>query len=131
MRLLLDTHIWLWSLLEPSRLGRKTRAALVNAKSELWLSPISVWETLILAEKGRIELSPTPAQWVVQALKQSPLRQATLTHEVALESRRLNLSHQDPADRLLVATAVVYDLKLVTSDEKLLEIKQIPVVANH
>ena len=130
MRFLLDTHIWLWSLLEPSRLGRKTRAAMVNPKSELWLSPISVWETLILAEKGRIELSPTPTQWIAKALEASPLRQATLTHEVALESRRLGLSHQDPADRFLVATAVVYDLKLVTSDERLLNLGQIPVVAN-
>jgi PIN domain nuclease of toxin-antitoxin system len=130
VRLLLDTHIWLWSLLEPSRLGRKTRAALVNPKSELWLSPISVWEAIMLAEKGRVELLPTPAQWVVNGLKAAPLLQATLTHEVALESRRLNLSHQDPADRFLVATAVVYDLQLVTSDEKLLNVKNIPVTAN-
>jgi len=73
---------------------------------------------------------PTPAQWVVNGLKAAPLLQATLTHEVALESRRLNLSHQDPADRFLVATAVVYDLQLVTSDEKLLNVKNIPVTAN-
>jgi PIN domain nuclease of toxin-antitoxin system len=130
LRLLLDTHIWLWSLLDPARLGRKTRAALGSGKSELWLSPISVWETLVLADKGRIELSPTPALWVEQALKAGPLRQATLTHEVALESGRLRLSHQDPADRFLVATAIVYDLKLVTSDKRLLDAKQIPVVAN-
>jgi PIN domain nuclease of toxin-antitoxin system len=131
LKLLLDTHIWLWSLLEPSRLGRKTRAALVNPKSELWLSPISVWEAMMLAEKGRVELLPTPGQWVVNGLKAAPLLQATLTHEVALESRRLNLLHQDPADRFLVATAVVYDLKLVTSDKKLLDVKNLPVVGNN
>jgi PIN domain nuclease of toxin-antitoxin system len=130
LKLLLDTHIWLWSLLEPSRLGRKTRAALVNPRSELWLSPISIWEAIMLAEKGRVELLPTPTQWVVNALEAGPWLQASLTHEVAVESRRIPLLNQDPADRFLVATAVVYDLSLVTADEKLLAVKHIPVVAN-
>lgn len=50
MKLLLDTHIWLWSLLEPSRLCRRVAAALVSRSHEKWLSPISIWETLMLAD---------------------------------------------------------------------------------
>lgn len=85
----------------------------------------------MLAERGRVELLPTPTQWIEHGLKAAPVRQATLTHEVAIESRRLNLVHQDPADRFLLATAIVYDLKLVTSDEKLLDAKHVPVMANN
>ena len=64
MRLLLDTHIWLWSLLEPQRLGPRTRAAIEDPDCEQWLSPISVWETLMLAERGRVALDPDPEAWV-------------------------------------------------------------------
>lgn len=52
MKLLLDTHIWLWSLLEPERLGPEVRRAFEGSGNELWLSPISIWETLMLVERG-------------------------------------------------------------------------------
>jgi len=64
MKLLLDTHILLWGLLEPERLNRRVAAELQNPQNEIWLSPISVWEIMILAEKGRIVLEPDPASWV-------------------------------------------------------------------
>ncbi|MEO1186558.1 MAG: PIN domain-containing protein, partial [Cyanobacteria bacterium J06636_27] len=56
MKLLLDTHIWLWYLLGDKRLSTQLQFAIAEEKTELWLSPISIWETLILAEKGRIFL---------------------------------------------------------------------------
>ena len=130
MRLLLDTHIWLWSLLEPENLSRKVRRALTSNDSELWLSPISVWESLLLAEKGRIELRPDPKSWIEQALEKAPLKEAPLTHDVALGSTSINLPHKDPADHFLVATAVVFDLTLVTSDDRLLATKGLKLLAN-
>ena len=57
---ILDTHIFLWSLMEPERLSRKVTTELNEPKNELWLSPISIWETIILAEKGRIVLDDSP-----------------------------------------------------------------------
>ena len=54
MKLLLDTHILLWSLLEPEKLGKDTAKILEISNNELWLSPISLWEIIVLAEKGRI-----------------------------------------------------------------------------
>ena len=59
LRLLLDTHIWLWSALEPGRLSERVSRALDDPKNELWLSPISVWETLVLARKARVALYPS------------------------------------------------------------------------
>lgn len=130
MKLLLDTHIWLWSALEPARLSKRVKIALEDRDNELWLSPMSVWETLVLARKKRIVLQATPEQWVRRALRDLPIREAPMSHEVAIRSELLRLGHQDPADRFIVATALVYDLTLVTSDKRLLRSRQVPVLAN-
>lgn len=120
MKLLLDTHVWLWSLLDPGRLGKKASAALAAGANEKWLSPISVWETLLLAERGRIALDPNGGEWVRRQLSSTPIRQAPLDHEVMLVSRSLRLPHEDPADRFIAATARVHELTLVTADGRLL-----------
>ena len=130
MRLLLDTHIWLWSALEPARLSKRVKAALEDRHNELWLSPMSVWETLVLARKRCIVLEATPESWVRRALKDLPVREAPMNHEVAIRSEALRLGHKDPADRFIVATALVYDLTLVTSDTRLVKSRQVPVLAN-
>lgn len=130
LKLLLDTHIWIWSLLEPERLVPSVQLQFDDAGTELWLSPISVWETLMLAEKGRIRLTPSPADWVAAQLRLAPMREAPLTREVAVESRRVDVHHQDPADRFLAATAIVHGLTLVTADALLLASPTLPVLAN-
>ena len=117
---LLDTHVWLWSLLDPDRLRKKTRALLTAPSSTLWLSPISVWETTRLVERGRLELDTEPRRWAQDALAASGVGEAPLNHEVALQSFELKLKHDDPADRFIAATASVYQLTLVTADEGLL-----------
>lgn len=120
MKLLLDTHVWLWSLLDPDKLTPRVRRALSDADTELWLSPISVCETLVLHERGRIELAPDPDAWIERALHAAPMREAPITHEIARRSRRVELPHRDPADHFLVATAIVLDLVLVTADRRLI-----------
>lgn len=130
MRLLLDTHIWLWSLLEPDRLTKRVARELEREDAELWLSPISVWELLVLEEKGRVHLALPPHEWVTTALRRIPFREAPVTHEVALETRNVRMTHRDPADRFLVATAAVFGLKLVTADERLIDLKVVPTLAN-
>ncbi len=130
MKLLLDTHIWLWSLLEPNRLSKKVAQALEDQTNELWLSPFSTWEALILNEKGRIQLRPDPGEWLDQVFKKLPFLEAPFNYQVAIQSRQLDLPHQDPVDRFLGATAVVYHLTLVTADEALSQSKRIPVLLN-
>ncbi len=122
MKLLLDTHIWLWSHTDPDRLGKRLARALEDPSTELWLSPISVWEFLILAWRKRVHLprGTTPAEWVDTALAQVPMGEAAINREVALRSRTVTLTHDDPADRFLAATADVYDLVLATADRRLL-----------
>ena len=130
MKLLLDTHVWLWSLAAPDRLAAKVRELLDAKTSEIWLSPISVWELLVLAERGRVRLDAEPRAWAAEALERVPLEEAVLNHEVALRSREVSLPHQDPADRFLVATALTYELTLVTADETLIDAKPCSILAN-
>ncbi len=130
MKLLLDTHIWLWSQLEPSRLTKRVASALIKPTNELWLSPISIWETLLLTDRGRLRIKGDPVQWVSTALEKVPMNEASLTHEVARTSRRVWVPHEDPADRFLAATADVYGLVLVTGDENLLRGKGFRTLAN-
>lgn len=130
MRLLLDTHIWLWSLLEPERLTPRVAAALTAPGNELWLSPISTWEAMQLVERGRVASSDDPRRTVERLLAAVPAREAPLTHEVAVESALIGLPHRDPADRFLAATAKVFDLTLVTADDRLLGSKAFAVLPN-
>ena len=130
MRLLLDTHIWIWSLLDPKKLSRRVRSALESPDNELWLSPVSTWELLILIEKDRVVVDGDPVPWVNEVSKAVTFREASLTHEVVVESRVVDLPHQDPADRFLAATARVYDLTLVTADDRLLASRRIATLAN-
>lgn len=119
-KLLLDTHIFLWSILAPEKLNAPVVQALTDPVNEVWLSPVSVWEALLLAQKGRLALNGDPAAWLQNALDTLPLKEAPLNYAVALQSRTIQLPHQDPADRFIAATALVYGLTLVTSDRHLI-----------
>ena len=130
MKLLLDTHIFLWAFLEPDQLTEPVADALEASSNELWLSPISTWECLVLARKGRMILEPDPAVWLRKRIEELRPTEAPVNHEVAIASERIDLTHQDPADRFLAATAAVFDLTLVTSDERLLKSKNFAVMPN-
>ncbi|MCS6284212.1 MAG: type II toxin-antitoxin system VapC family toxin [Nitrospira sp.] len=129
MKLLLDTHVLLWSVLDPDQLSEKIRTELERPVNELWLSPITIWEVHLLAEKGRILLKPDPSAWIQHILDTIPFHEAAVTHAVALMSRQIDLAHQDPADRFLAATAAIYELTLVTADERLLHSQQFKTLA--
>ncbi len=118
MKLLLDTHIWIWNDVEPWKLSSEV------------VSPVSIWEMVVLLEKRRINLKQDFGQWVEGSRRDLQLNEASLTLEVAQELRFTMLGHRDPADRFLVATAKVYDLTLVTADERLTRIQGLKVLAN-
>jgi len=128
LKFLLDTHIWLWSLAEPRQLSRRVRQELKDQNNELWLSPVSTWEALLLHSKGRIQLQGNAQDWVIQAT--THLREAPLTHEIVAVAQQLPLPHQDPVDRFLAATAGVLGLTLVTADHRLLGLGTIATLAN-
>jgi len=130
MKLLLDTHIWIWSHVSPERLARKVASALAAPGTEVWLSPISVWEFLLLVDRKRIVLDREAEEWLDAAWAAAPIQEAPLNREVARRSRTVQLPHEDPADRFLAATAQVYDLSLVTDDARLLKGRGFARLAN-
>ena len=130
MNLLLDTHIWIWSVLEPQKLSARVTKQLTSPENQLWLSSISVWEALTLHRKGRLELDEEAESWVRKTLDLLQLNEAPLTIDVAVEVSKLRLTHGDPADRFLVATAKVLGLTLVTSDERIIASGDVPTLSN-
>jgi PIN domain nuclease of toxin-antitoxin system len=126
MKLLLDTHIVLWSAREPARLRSDIATALEDVANELWYSPISVWEVLILADKGRLAYVDKNRPRFIARLF-AGMREAPVNTHVAMASRTVSLPHEDPADRFIAATAQIYDLALVTEDTKLAAIQGVSV----
>ena len=130
MKYLLDTHIWLWSFMQADRLSSRVARTLADSQNELWLSPVSVWELTILCRKERFQVQPDISAWVKKSISHLHLVEAPLTNEVALAIPSISFSHGDPADQFLAATAKVFDLTLVTADDRLINLPGIRVLAN-
>lgn len=130
MKLLLDTHIWLWIHGEPGKLTSEVNQSLADPENDLWLSPVSIWELVVLLEKKRVTLREDMNRWVEKSKRELSLREAPVSWAVAEELTFTLLSHRDPADRFLVATARVYDLTLVTADEQLMRVPALSVLPN-
>ena len=128
MKLLLDTHIWIWSLAEPKQLSPRVHRELKDPANELWLSPVNTWEALLLHSKGLTQLRGNARDWITKATMR--MHEAPLTHEIVVAAHELPLPHQDPADRFLAATADVLGLPLVTADHRLLGLGTIATLAN-
>lgn len=131
VKLLLDTHIWLWSTLEPNRLSRRITRELSDQENELWLSAVSVWELTMLIRKKKMQISQDVREWVGTSMKRLELSELPITIEVALEVPLIDFSHGDPADHLLAASAKVFDMVLVTADKHLMELHGIRTLANN
>jgi PIN domain nuclease of toxin-antitoxin system len=130
MNLLLDTHIWIWNDLQPEKLSSRVSQELANANNELWLSPVSIWELLLLVEKKRLKLDQEFHRWVSDSVRDLDLKEAPFGWDVAHELRFSILGHGDPADRFLVATARAYDMTLVTADQNLLRLPDLRLLPN-
>lgn len=119
MRLLLDTHVWIWWLTDPDRLSRPAYMALRDADSELFLSPASTWELMVKSTAGRVAVSESVEALVEEAIAASGVQPLPIEHRHALQLRQLPAHHRDPFDRMLVAQAQSAGLILVTADQQL------------
>lgn len=121
MNLLLDTHVWIWSQIEPVRLGPKTRTLLTSSAHQNHVCTISTLEIARLVSTTAIRLSISLDDWVAQALRALEARTVEVSHAIAAEAYRLpDPFHKDPADRLLVAACRRPGWALVTADERIL-----------
>ena len=112
MRLLLDTHILLWSLTEPRKLSRRTRDALQDAGNEVFASSVSGWEIAVKRALGKLKAPEN----LEAAVKEQDFIPLNLTFLHAEQAGALPPHHGDPFDRMLIAQAQVEGLILVTRD---------------
>ncbi len=121
MSLLLDTHVWIWLQEAPEKLGARTRSLIVDRQNTLYVSPISTLEIARLVAAGAISLSEPVGDWISETLGALECGTMEISHSIAAEAYSLPGNfHRDPADRILVATARIFELVLVTADERIL-----------
>lgn len=119
MKVLLDTHVWIWWLLGSERLSPRERRFLdqLAAAGGAHLSAMSLWEAQMLHSKGRLSLDRPFAAWLRQATAPGVVVVLSLDVDVVVALDHLPQSfHGDPADRLIVATALIHGLPLATQD---------------
>ena len=118
MRLLLDTHVLIWALLDPDRLDARVAAMLADPDNEVVASAVSAWEIALKQSLGKLEL-PGPAEtWLLAAVEAVGVHWLDVTPEHAVRVRSLPWHHRDPFDRLLVSQAMD-GWRLVTRDTQL------------
>jgi PIN domain nuclease of toxin-antitoxin system len=121
--ILLDTHAWVWWLSQPARLPDPARAAIaesLDAGRPVQVSAISAWEVALLVERGRLELTIDVADWIARAESAPEMRFVPVDHRVGIRSEQLvDFPHKDPADRMIVATALNLGAALITADRRL------------
>jgi PIN domain nuclease of toxin-antitoxin system len=116
--IVLDTHAWLWLVSDPEQLGSAGRRAIARDRSR-GIAAITCWEVAMLVARGRIELDRDPVTWMDDALAAEDVELLPLTPAVAVASTQLGSFHGDPADRLIVATALTHGAVLITKDERI------------
>ncbi len=115
MKYVIDTAVWIWSASNPAKLSPRAAAALAEPAVIVGLCAISLWEIAKKVEKGKLQLDRPVLEWIQAALPDS-VQVLPITPEIAVASTKLKNFHNDPADQLIVATAQIHRLTLITSD---------------
>jgi PIN domain nuclease of toxin-antitoxin system len=117
MKYLLDTHIFLWWVLDNPKLSEASRARMGRSDSRLFLSAASAWEMAIKAQAGKLELPESVIEFTRKQLLLNDIDSLDVSTEHALTVFNLPLHHKDPFDRLLIAQAMVEDMAIITNDD--------------
>lgn len=128
MKLLLDTCVLLWMAGEPSRLSATGREYLTQAGVELYISSISAFEIAVKFRKGKLDLPYPPRQWFREALESYSIEELPITSEIAVLAPEVAVPHADPCDRIIVATAQVLGLQVMTPDPAIHSCREIDLV---
>jgi PIN domain nuclease of toxin-antitoxin system len=116
VRVLLDTHVWLWLRTRPERVGDAALRLVEDPDTEMHLSAASAWEIAIKYSLGKLPLPDPPAEYVAQRMSTSGVLALAIDHAHAVRVATLPLHHRDPFDRLLIAQAQVERMPLLTAD---------------
>jgi len=116
MKFLLDTHIFLWWILEDPKLSRFAGDVIADSDNELYLSSASTWEMIIKSAIGKLSLPASPEMFIRNQLYLNEITPLYITIEHTFALATLPMIHKDPFDRMLIAQAIYEDLTLVTDD---------------
>ena len=116
MRLLLDTHAFLWAAAEPDELSSAARAAIADRLNDIYVSAATAWEITIKAAVGKISLAADPAVWFPARVASLGFQTLDITAEHALAIALLPAIHRDPFDRMMIVQAQLEGLTFVTRD---------------
>ncbi len=116
MRILLDTHAWLWMLMAPERFSKRGRKLVESESNELVLSAVSAWEISVKHALGKLKLTGKPESVIPDLMLQTLVIALPVTHAHALRAGNLPSHHRDPFDRLLIAQAQLERLPMLTAD---------------
>lgn len=116
MRILLDTHVWLWLNGIAERLSPPAKAILVDGANELFLSAASTWEIAVKHAAGKLTLPMAPERYIPARLTENGIHPLSIHAAHTLRAGALPPHHRDPFDRMLIAQAQIEELQLMTAD---------------
>lgn len=125
---LLDTCTLIWLVSEQDSLTGKVKSILRNNPGNLYVSAISAFEIAVKTNKGKIELPLKPEEWFKEAVKHHGIEEIQISSDIACKSALLPRIHDDPCDRIIIATAMVNNMTIITKDEVFLKYPDIEVV---
>ena len=129
--IVVDTHVWVWWISAPEELSEEARKTVDKAAAEdgIFVSSISVWEVALLVRKSRLKLTMDLHDWVTKSESLPFLNFVPVDNEIALRAIRLpGYPHKDPADRMIIATAISLGKALVTKDKRIRKYSRVPTI---
>ena len=127
--IILDTHVWIWLVSDPEKLSGKAIEAIDYART-VGICPISCWEISTKVANGKLALDRDINIWVEQALARPRIKLMELSAEITLMAGRLGKEgfHGDPADRLIVSTAIVHGAGLISKDRRIRSFSKVQAI---
>ena len=119
MKLLLDTHIFLWYITGDSRLSALFSDAIRKPRNEVFLSVVSLWETIIKSNLGKLPLPQPPEIYIPKQRRQHQIKSLSLHENAVRELANLPALHRDPFDRILICQTLANDLTIITIDPQI------------
>ena len=118
MKILLDTHCWLWWITTPERLSPEAQKLITDGGNQVFLSAASSWEIAIKCALGKLPLPENPEKFVPPRLTRDAIKPLSINHSHALHVASLPPHHRDPFDRLLISQAQMEGLSIMTVDKQ-------------
>ena len=128
MRILIDTHIFLWLIDDSKRLSNKYRQIIHNLDNEIFLSVVSVWECVIKYQTGKLDFPSSPETYLPMQRREHLIKILNVDENSIAQLINLPPLHKDPFDRLIISQALQHDLVLMTEDRAVLAYSEIKVV---